>query len=142
VLRLESYGERIAAAAIRARGRARGEAAPRIARSTATARRPAGRHGGAASRAGNARASCGVASPSRATATTSAPIAPYCYLAAQQGFATIIGSNSTHDDRAHRRARGALGNSPLGFGVPARRRPDHPRHGDERGRARQDPRGA
>lgn len=45
-------------------------------------------------------------------------IAPYCYLAAEGGFASIIGSNSstTIAPTGGREAR--LGNSPLGFGVP------------------------
>jgi LDH2 family malate/lactate/ureidoglycolate dehydrogenase len=45
-------------------------------------------------------------------------IGPYCYLAAEAGFATIIGSNAstTMAPTGGREAR--LGNSPLGFGVP------------------------
>jgi ureidoglycolate dehydrogenase (NAD+) len=45
-------------------------------------------------------------------------VGPYCYLAAQEGFATIIGSNAstTMAPTGGREAR--LGNSPLGFGVP------------------------
>jgi ureidoglycolate dehydrogenase (NAD+) len=46
------------------------------------------------------------------------PIAPYGYLAAQEGFASIIGSNSspTMAPTGGREAR--VGNSPIGFGIP------------------------
>jgi ureidoglycolate dehydrogenase (NAD+) len=46
------------------------------------------------------------------------PIAPYSYLAAQAGFASIIGSNSspTMAPTGGREAR--VGNSPIGFGIP------------------------
>lgn len=49
------------------------------------------------------------------------PIAPYCLIAAEQGFATIIGSNATTTIAPTGGAEARLGNSPLGFGVP------HPR---------------
>lgn len=45
-------------------------------------------------------------------------IGPYCYLAAQQGFASIIGSNSTTTIAPTGGREARLGNSPLGFGVP------------------------
>lgn len=45
-------------------------------------------------------------------------IAPYCYLAAEQGFASIIGSNSTTTIAPTGGREARLGNSPLGFGVP------------------------
>jgi ureidoglycolate dehydrogenase (NAD+) len=50
------------------------------------------------------------------------PIAPYGYLAAQEGFASIIGSNSspTMAPTGGREAR--VGNSPIGFAIP------HPGH--------------
>jgi LDH2 family malate/lactate/ureidoglycolate dehydrogenase len=45
-------------------------------------------------------------------------ISPYCYLAAQEGFATIIGTNAsvTIAPTGGRQAR--LGNNPIAFGVP------------------------
>lgn len=46
------------------------------------------------------------------------PISPYSYLAAQQGYASIIGSNATTTIAPWGGADARLGNSPLGFGVP------------------------
>jgi len=46
------------------------------------------------------------------------PISPYAYLAAQQGFASIIGSNATTTIAPWGGSDARLGNSPLGFGVP------------------------
>lgn len=45
-------------------------------------------------------------------------IAPYCYIAAQEGFASAIGSNSTTTIAPAGGREAKLGNSPLGFGVP------------------------
>lgn len=46
------------------------------------------------------------------------PISPYSYLAAEQGFASIIGSNATTTIAPWGGSDARLGNSPLGFGVP------------------------
>jgi LDH2 family malate/lactate/ureidoglycolate dehydrogenase len=46
------------------------------------------------------------------------PISPYSLLAAEQGFATIIGSNATTTIAPWGGSDARLGNSPLGFGVP------------------------
>lgn len=46
------------------------------------------------------------------------PISPYSYIAAQQGFASIIGSNATTTIAPSGGSDARLGNSPLGFGVP------------------------
>ena len=46
------------------------------------------------------------------------PISPYSLLAAQQGFASIIGSNATTTIAPWGGSDARLGNSPLGFGVP------------------------
>ncbi len=46
------------------------------------------------------------------------PISPYSYLAAQQGFASMIGSNATTTIAPWGGSDARLGNSPLGFGVP------------------------
>ena len=46
------------------------------------------------------------------------PIAPYCLLAAEQGFATVIGSNATTTIAPWGGSDARLGNSPIGFGVP------------------------
>jgi len=46
------------------------------------------------------------------------PVSPYSYLAAAQGFATIIGSNATTTIAPWGGTDARLGNSPVGFGVP------------------------
>jgi LDH2 family malate/lactate/ureidoglycolate dehydrogenase len=45
-------------------------------------------------------------------------IGPYCYLAAQQGFASIIGSNASTTIAPSGGREERLGNNPLGMGVP------------------------
>ncbi|MBC8024294.1 MAG: Ldh family oxidoreductase, partial [Burkholderiales bacterium] len=45
-------------------------------------------------------------------------IAPYCLLAAEQGFASMIGSNASTTIAPTGGAETRLGNNPLGFGVP------------------------
>ncbi|MFC4274016.1 Ldh family oxidoreductase [Achromobacter aloeverae] len=46
------------------------------------------------------------------------PISPYGWLAAQEGYASIIGSNATTTIAPWGGSDARLGNSPLGFGVP------------------------
>lgn len=46
------------------------------------------------------------------------PVSPYSYIAAQAGFASIIGSNATTTIAPWGGSDARLGNSPLGFGVP------------------------
>lgn len=46
------------------------------------------------------------------------PISPYGYIAAEAGFATMIGSNATTTIAPWGGGDARLGNSPLGFGVP------------------------
>jgi LDH2 family malate/lactate/ureidoglycolate dehydrogenase len=46
------------------------------------------------------------------------PIAPYGYLAAEQGFASIVGSNATTTIAPTGGREARLGNSPVGFAVP------------------------
>ena len=46
------------------------------------------------------------------------PVGPYSFLAAEQGFASIIGSNSTTTIAPTGGRDARLGNSPVGFGVP------------------------
>ncbi|WP_434657530.1 Ldh family oxidoreductase [Pseudomonas sp. R3-56] len=46
------------------------------------------------------------------------PVSPYSYIAAEQGFASIIGSNATTTIAPSGGSDARLGNSPLGFGVP------------------------
>ncbi len=45
-------------------------------------------------------------------------VAPYGWLAAQEGFASIIGSNSSTTIAPTGGSQARLGNSPLGFGMP------------------------
>ena len=46
------------------------------------------------------------------------PVSPYSFIAAQQGFASIIGSNATTTIAPWGGTDARLGNSPVGFGVP------------------------
>lgn len=46
------------------------------------------------------------------------PVSPYGYIAAQAGFASMIGSNATTTIAPWGGSDARLGNSPLGFGVP------------------------
>ena len=46
------------------------------------------------------------------------PISPYSLIAAEKGFATMIGSNATTTIAPWGGSDARLGNSPLGFGVP------------------------
>ncbi len=46
------------------------------------------------------------------------PVAPYNYLAAREGFASIIASNATTTIAPTGGREARLGNSPLGFGIP------------------------
>lgn len=46
------------------------------------------------------------------------PISPYSFMAAEQGFASMIGSNATTTIAPWGGSDARLGNSPLGFGVP------------------------
>ena len=45
-------------------------------------------------------------------------ISPYCWIAAAEGFATIIGSNATSTIAPTGGREARVGNSPLGFGIP------------------------
>lgn len=46
------------------------------------------------------------------------PVSPYCHIAAEAGFASMIGSNATTTIAPWGGSDARLGNSPLGFGVP------------------------
>ena len=46
------------------------------------------------------------------------PVAPYCFIAAEAGFASIIGSNASTTIAPSGGREARLGNSPVGFGVP------------------------
>ena len=119
VLRLESYGDRIRRGAIDARAqplveevapaivrvdgnRAIGPLAGRVALDEAMARARRLGIGMAFVRNGN----------------HFGAIAPYCWLAAQSGFATIIGSNASVTVAPTGAREERLGNNPLAIGVP------------------------
>jgi LDH2 family malate/lactate/ureidoglycolate dehydrogenase len=46
------------------------------------------------------------------------PAMPYCFLAARQGFASIVASNATTTIAPWGGTRARLGNNPIGFGAP------------------------
>ena len=46
------------------------------------------------------------------------PICPYSYIAAKEGFATLIGSNATTTIAPWGGSEAKLGNNPFGFGLP------------------------
>jgi LDH2 family malate/lactate/ureidoglycolate dehydrogenase len=119
VLRLESYGERIRNGAISATAEpVVEEAAPAIARVDGNgAVGPL--TGTRALEAAIERArTLGVGMAFVRNGNHFGAIAPYCYLAAQQGFATIIGSNASITIAPTGGREERLGNNPLGIGVP------------------------
>ncbi len=61
---------------------------------------------------------CGVGVAFARASNHFGPISPYGYLAAEQGFATMIGSNATTTIAPWGGGDARLGNNPLGFGVP------------------------
>ena len=119
VLRLESYGERLASGAMDARARITVESvAPAVARiDGANALGPL--VGMAALREAMARAkSNGVGIAFARNSNHFGAIAPYCLMAAEQGFASMICSNASVTIAPTGGAETKLGNNPLGFGVP------------------------
>jgi ureidoglycolate dehydrogenase (NAD+) len=119
VLRLESYGERLRSGAMSADA-AIGveELAPAIVRvEGANALGP--RVGMKALREAMARASSlGVGIAFARNSNHFGAIAPYCLIAAEQGFASMIGTNASTTIAPTGGADTRLGNNPLGFGVP------------------------
>ena len=61
---------------------------------------------------------CGVGIAFARASNHFGAIAPYCWLAAHEGFASVIGSNSTPTIAPTGGSEARVGNSPLGFGVP------------------------
>ena len=119
VLRLESYGSRIDAGAIDPRAQPSVEdAAPAIARLDGNgAIGPL--VGMRALEAAMARArQLGVGLALVRNGNHFGAIAPYCYLAAAEGFATIIGSNASTTVAPTGGREERLGNNPLAIGVP------------------------
>jgi ureidoglycolate dehydrogenase (NAD+) len=124
VSRIESYGERLALGGIKAQPDMRIE---RVAPSIAKLDGDNGLGplvGMRALREAMAMASeSGTAAVFARASNHFGPVAPYNYLAAREGFASIIGSNAstTIAPTGGREAR--LGNSPVGFGIPGDRAP-------------------
>jgi LDH2 family malate/lactate/ureidoglycolate dehydrogenase len=61
---------------------------------------------------------CGVGAAFARGSNHFGPISPYGLIAAQAGFASVIGSNATTTIAPWGGSDARLGNSPLGFGVP------------------------
>ena len=61
---------------------------------------------------------CGVGMAFARASNHFGPISPYGFIAAQAGFATMIGSNATTPIAPWGGGDARLGNNPLGFGVP------------------------
>ncbi|MGZ5099159.1 MAG: Ldh family oxidoreductase [Usitatibacter sp.] len=119
VSRLESYGERIDLGAIRVDAPITVEAvAPAIAKvdgHSAIGPLVGMRSLGAAMEMAR---TTGVGIAFARNSNHFGAIAPYCYLAAEGGFASIVGSNSSTTIAPSGGREARLGNSPLGFGVP------------------------
>jgi LDH2 family malate/lactate/ureidoglycolate dehydrogenase len=63
-------------------------------------------------------AECGIGIALTRGSNHFGPISPYALIAAEQGFASMIGSNATTTIAPWGGSDARLGNSPLGFGVP------------------------
>jgi LDH2 family malate/lactate/ureidoglycolate dehydrogenase len=119
VLRLESYGERLRSGAMDANARITvEEVAPAVARvDGANALGPL--VGLSALREAMSRArSHGVGIAFARNSNHFGAIAPYCLMAAEEGFASMICSNASTTIAPTGGAQTKLGNNPLGFGVP------------------------
>jgi len=119
VLRLESYGDRIRRGAIDPRARPSVErVAPALARVDGR-----GAIGPLVGRVAldeaiaGARA-CGIGAAFVRNGNHFGAIGPYCWLAAQDGFATIIGSNASVTVAPTGGREERIGNNPLAIGVP------------------------
>jgi LDH2 family malate/lactate/ureidoglycolate dehydrogenase len=119
VLRLESYGERLRSGAIDANAKiAVEEVAPAIVRiDGANALGPLVGMKALREASGRAR-SLGVGIAFARNSNHFGAIAPYCLIAAEEGFASMIGSNASTTIAPTGGAETRLGNNPLGFGVP------------------------
>ena len=119
VLRLESYGERLSSGAMDAHARITAEEmAPAIVRvDGANALGPL--VGMRALREAMARArSLGVGVALARNSNHFGAIAPYNLIAAEEGFASIIGTNASTTIAPTGGAQTRLGNNPIGFGIP------------------------
>ncbi|MBV7484086.1 Ldh family oxidoreductase [Bordetella sp. BOR01] len=117
--RVESYGERLLVGGIQARARV-------TVQSPAPALRLVDGDNGVGPLVGmhalraamEAAKACGVGVAFARQSNHFGPISPYSLIAAQAGFASIIGSNATTTIAPWGGSDARLGNSPLGFGVP------------------------
>jgi len=122
--RVESYGERLLVGGIQARARI-------TVQSPAPALRLVDGDNGVGPLVGmhalraamEAARACGAGVAFARQSNHFGPISPYGLIAAQAGFASIIGSNATTTIAPWGGSDARLGNSPLGFGVP---NPDGP----------------
>src|SRR5688572_4770360 len=119
VARVESYCERLALGGINAK------AQPQVERAAAAIARVDGDNGlgpvvgmCALRSAMQIARESGVAIVFARSSNHFGAIAPYCWLAAHEGFASVIGSNSTPTIAPTGGREARVGNSPLGFGVP------------------------
>ena len=119
VLRLESYCERLRSGAMDAKARVTVEdAAPAIARvDGANALGPVVGMRGLREAMARAKA-YGVGLALARNSNHFGAIAPYCLIAAQEGFASMIGTNASTTIAPTGGAETRLGNNPIGFGVP------------------------
>ena len=115
--RIESYGERLLVGGIKARAQIRVErVAPAMVKVDGD--NGTGPLVGMRSLQAALARECGVGIALARGSNHFGPISPYSYLAAKEGFASIIGSNATTTIAPWGGSDARLGNSPLGFGVP------------------------
>ncbi|AEG92331.1 Ldh family oxidoreductase [Ramlibacter tataouinensis] len=117
--RIESYGERLAVGGINAQPRITVErVAPALSRVNGD--NAVGPLVGmrALEAAMEAARECGVGVALARASNHFGPISPYSLIAAEAGFASIIGSNATTTIAPWGGSDARLGNSPIGFGVP------------------------
>lgn len=117
--RIESYGERLGVGGIKAQPRITVEkVAPALVKvdgDNATGPLVGMR---ALQEAMQAARECGVGVALARASNHFGPISPYSLIAAEAGFASIIGSNATTTIAPWGGSDARLGNSPIGFGVP------------------------
>ena len=117
--RIEGYGERLALGGIQARPDIRVE---RVAQAVARVDGDNGLGPLVGMRALEAAmvmaCECGTGVAFARASNHFGPVAPYNYIAAAEGFASIIGSNATTTIAPTGGAEARLGNSPIGFGIP------------------------
>jgi LDH2 family malate/lactate/ureidoglycolate dehydrogenase len=124
VSRIESYGERIDLGGIEARPEIAVErVAPAMARvDGGNGVGPLVGHRALRAAIGLAR-ECGVGMVFARASNHFGPVSPYTWIAAQEGFASIIASNATTTMAPWGARAARLGNNPIGFGIP---NPDGP----------------